>query len=183
MRVLVAIDGSQSSEEVLAAAAHLLHDRDEIHVLTVMNPHEVHETVSRGETTVHVETLSVPTADGRVVPSQMVVRTPVESTTQASERLHAKHVEDLTNLVRRCFPAHLSWQPHVVMHHDAAEGILALAKELEVHGIAMGTRGRGGVASALLGSVAEHIVQHSPVPVLIVRRGLHVPRAEGAPSS
>jgi universal stress protein A len=32
----------------------------------------------------------------------------------------------------------------------------------------MGTHGRSGLAHALLGSVAERVVQHSPCPVLIV---------------
>jgi nucleotide-binding universal stress UspA family protein len=38
--------------------------------------------------------------------------------------------------------------------------------------IVMGTHGRSGLAHALLGSIAERVVQHAPCPVLIVpRRG------------
>lgn len=181
MRVLVAIDGGPASEEVLAAAAHLLDPSDEIHVLTVISPHEVHETVSGGPTAVHVESQSIPTADGRVVPSQIVVRTPVETATQAGERVHARHLEQLDAAVRRTLPARDTWQSHVVMNSDPAAAIIGLATDLKAHGIAMGTRGRGGVASALLGSVAEHVVRHSPVPVLIVRQGLHVPRVADTP--
>jgi hypothetical protein len=35
--------------------------------------------------------------------------------------------------------------------------------------IVMATHGRGGVRRWLIGSVAEEVIRHSPVPVLLVR--------------
>ncbi len=50
------------------------------------------------------------------------------------------------------------------------EVVLAVARELGVDLIAMGTRGRTGLEHLLLGSTAERVVQRAPCPVLTVRR-------------
>jgi nucleotide-binding universal stress UspA family protein len=49
------------------------------------------------------------------------------------------------------------------------------AKEVGADLIVIGTRGRRGIARALLGSVAEKVVRTAPCPVLTV----HAPDAEG----
>jgi len=46
------------------------------------------------------------------------------------------------------------------------EKILEVAKDCGADLIVMGTHGRRGVAHVFLGSVAEKVVRHSPVPVL-----------------
>ena len=57
----------------------------------------------------------------------------------------------------------------VVRYGHAADEILDQARTGGTELIAMSTHGRGGVRRWVLGSVAETVVRHSPVPVLLVR--------------
>jgi len=47
--------------------------------------------------------------------------------------------------------------------------ILEKARRSKTDLIVMGTRGRGGLKRALIGSVAERVVRHAHCPVLVVR--------------
>ena len=51
--------------------------------------------------------------------------------------------------------------------------IVKYAREHEIDLIVIGTHGRGAVAHALLGSVAERVVRKAPCPVLTVRPSSH----------
>ncbi len=57
---------------------------------------------------------------------------------------------------------------HTVLHEDPSSGICALAREKRVDLVALGTRGRAGLAHVLLGSVAERVARLAPCPVLTV---------------
>jgi nucleotide-binding universal stress UspA family protein len=50
-----------------------------------------------------------------------------------------------------------------------AETILQVAAEVQADVIAMSTHGRSGVSRWLLGSIANRVVNHSPIPVLLIR--------------
>lgn len=64
--------------------------------------------------------------------------------------------------------AGLKYQVHEQVG-DAGNVIAALAKQLGCDQIVMGTRGLGGGAAALMGSVTQRTVQHAAVPVLLVK--------------
>lgn len=51
---------------------------------------------------------------------------------------------------------------------DIANTILAVAAEIDAATIVLGTRGRGGMSSFLLGSVSHQVVQHADRPVTVV---------------
>jgi nucleotide-binding universal stress UspA family protein len=56
----------------------------------------------------------------------------------------------------------------VVIQGKVAEGILDYAVENQVDLIMMSTHGRSGPSRWALGSVADRVIRHSPIPVLIV---------------
>lgn len=56
----------------------------------------------------------------------------------------------------------------IVKDGDFGDVILETAKELNVDVIVMGTHGRRGLDKMLMGSVAEKVLRHSPVPLFII---------------
>ena len=61
----------------------------------------------------------------------------------------------------------------VVVSSAPSSAIVTYAHESGTDLIVMGTRGRGGVAHLLMGSVSERVVQTAPCPVLTVRHPEH----------
>jgi nucleotide-binding universal stress UspA family protein len=61
-------------------------------------------------------------------------------------------------------------EPHLLEHHSTqiGEGIIEDAKKWRADLIVMGTHGRRGFARAVIGSDAQYVAQHAPVPVLLV---------------
>lgn len=177
MRILVAIDRGPVSEEVAAAVAHLTTAADEIHLLTVVHPKEVSETVPRtGGLARHVP-MRLPTGTGGLINAEMSVTIAAEDGSQAVLRVKAAHTAYLRELASRLLPG-VESHVHVEVDEHPATAILRRIVDLEAHGVALGTRDRGAVRRTLLGSVAEEIMRKAPVPVLIVREGITVPRAE-----
>ena len=60
-------------------------------------------------------------------------------------------------------------QAHAKFGQPDAE-IVRLAEELRAGLVVVGSRGRGGVSRALLGSVSDSVVRHAHCPVLVVRK-------------
>lgn len=57
----------------------------------------------------------------------------------------------------------------VVEHGSPGPAICEAARKLGVDVVVVGSRGRGAIKRALLGSVSTHVVHHAPCPVLVVR--------------
>ena len=59
-------------------------------------------------------------------------------------------------------------QSHLLMG-EAAREIVHLAEDLGAGMIVMGSRGRGGIRRALMGSVSDSVVRHAHCPVMVTR--------------
>ena len=68
---------------------------------------------------------------------------------------------------RGSVPDHVSVTT-VLSRQPVLPGLLGQIKDGHHDLVVMGSRGRGAIRSALLGSVSHYVLHHSPVPVLIV---------------
>ncbi|MDH5205168.1 MAG: universal stress protein [Hylemonella sp.] len=65
--------------------------------------------------------------------------------------------------------AGLKAKSQVVEEHGAWRGILESAKSLDCDLIVMGSHGRHGLEKVVLGSVAQRVLSHAHIPVMVVR--------------
>lgn len=76
--------------------------------------------------------------------------------------------------------AGLTAEPRIAGRHGSvARAILAAADDMDADVIVLGTRGRGGVTSFLLGSVSHEVVQHADRAVMVVPSGALAERRRG----
>jgi nucleotide-binding universal stress UspA family protein len=61
---------------------------------------------------------------------------------------------------------------------DPVDELIRAARYQDAELIVVGSRGLGAIAGALLGSVSKALVQHSPVPVLVVKETVGAELAE-----
>lgn len=106
-------------------------------------------------------------SEGHLVALHVVATLP-ESVNRTPARLVARERKRLKQLVRRTLrgrggPA----VEYSVLAGDPHRHIIAAARGAD--SIVMGTLGRSGLQRLLIGSVAEKVVRHSPVPVLTTR--------------
>jgi len=67
-----------------------------------------------------------------------------------------------------------------MLEGSAADCLLEWAREKRIDLIVVGTHGRGGLGKIILGSVAEKVFRHSPVPVLTIGPHIRRPREIGS---
>jgi nucleotide-binding universal stress UspA family protein len=137
-RILTAVDLSEGSDRVLMAASTMAQAFD-------ASLHVLHVR----------EPFATPTTSGAVpIPGRGEVATDFidAALSRIAERLTAAAVPSVTTSAAG----------------PAATTIMEQADQIAADLIVIGTHGRGGAAHALLGSVAERVVQKAHRPVLVV---------------
>jgi len=145
-KVLVPLDGMELAECILGHVREIVTgcQVSEVVLLTVVEPYEK----------------GLPnTTWGGVISAEQEAELAIES--RAKARDYITKVAD--KLGKEC----MFVQP-VVIQGNVAEGILDYAIENQVDLIMMSTHGRSGPSRWALGSVADRVIRHSPIPVLIV---------------
>lgn len=140
-RILVAIDGSEHARRALSEAIDLAALAKA--KLTVISVHQRPSTLMVG---------------GPIVPPVDFSELDLALQSEHAQLLDSalKHVPDEVSVTK------------VLAEGAPAPAILAQAQKDDSDLIVMGSRGRGGMASMLLGSVSHQVLQHSGVPVLVV---------------
>lgn len=141
MRILVAVDGSEQSQEAVRALSHLAHAEQVIvlHVLDVPKP-----------------------AYPMIMPE---VARDIYTISERKMRAEGERIlEHATSLL----PSNRGPVSTRLEVGRVAEVILTEAKNERADLIVLGTRGRGAIQELLVGSVAHRVSTHATCPVLVV---------------
>jgi nucleotide-binding universal stress UspA family protein len=145
--ILLCTDGSDDSVGALAAGVDLLGRRDGYVLVTVADAPDPDVLSGTGHTGAELSAEEFDLAVGRAHESARQVLS------EAEARLGLDDVE-----VR-------------VLAGEPASAVCGLATELGARAIVIGTRGRGGLGRALLGSVSDYVVRNAPCTVVVTRGG------------
>jgi nucleotide-binding universal stress UspA family protein len=152
-RILLATDGSGEAELATRTAVDLARMSDsELHVIHVMD-------AAPSPALIYPEATD---PEGVELPDPILQQDLARRAEQLSRQIldaEAERVRSAGGTVA---------QTHLAMG-DTPREIVHLAEDLEAGLIVMGSRGRGGIRRALMGSVSDSVVRHAHCPVLIVR--------------
>ena len=150
MKVLLAVDGSTSSDRAASLVANLAWPMgSSIEVVTV-----------------YPGTATIFDMPGVVMSGDVIQET--------EDAMEAEAKRIVIKVARRIAAPDLTVQTQVVRGR-AATALLDQVAEFKADLVVLGNRGRGPFESAVLGSVSAEVVDHSNVPVLVARRD-HIAR-------
>jgi nucleotide-binding universal stress UspA family protein len=137
-RIVVGVDGSESSRAALRWAM----SEASAHGATVTAIHAWHDPYTGS---------ALPFAPGLVDPT---------SYEAVAQRTLDRVIDEEDETV---LPSPIA---RVVVHGSAAESLVESAKGADL--LVVGSRGRGGFAGLLLGSVSQQVIHHATCPVVVI---------------
>jgi nucleotide-binding universal stress UspA family protein len=143
--IVCCTDGSDLAVRALAAGLGVVHpgDGDRVIVATVIEP--VDPTLVTG----------AGLAGGVMTPEAL------DELAEAQRTEGQQHVDDTVASLG------LTGAEPQVLRGVPGAALCELADAVGADAIVIGSRGRGGLTRALLGSVSDHVVRHAPCPVVI----------------
>jgi nucleotide-binding universal stress UspA family protein len=151
--LLIAFDGSDPSRHALTSAAALFPGAKAV-IGVVWEPTPV---------------LSAPGAFGTIDPLE------IESQERVDKAVNARAQRIADDGVEAARAAGLQAEGRVTEDVPTWHGIVALADDVSADVVVVGSRGHGGLRSALLGSVSQGVMHHAHRPVLVLRDAEHKP--------
>lgn len=140
--VIVAVDGSDAALHAARAGLAIVHPEVDVVIVTVVEPRD--------------DAVPVSGFAGSGMSPQEVEAEDEARMTAARDDLAA---------------AAAALGPHdhqtMVVRGSPGAALCDIAAERSARAIVMGTRGRGGLRRAFLGSVSDHVVRNSPCPVVV----------------
>ena len=140
--VLLCTDGSELAEQALAAGLAVCRPADRAIVATVVEAADPMLAVGTGMA-------------GGVMSTEEVERMQDDRTAAARALLDAT-----------CTRLGLVDAETMIVEGAPGPALCELAESVDASAIVIGTRGRGGLRRAVLGSVSDHVVRNAPCPVV-----------------
>ena len=141
-KILLATDGSRDAALARTTAVDMATTTDsELHVVTVAPGYPSYDVnIPQVVEQLHTQ-------------AEKVLEEQAEKIEQAGGKVAQRHLKIVDPMGER----------------HRAQQILRVAEEIGAGLIVIGSRGRGGVRRALMGSVSDSVVRHAHCPVLVVR--------------
>jgi len=151
-KILLATDGSSEAELATRTAVDLAQmSESELHVIHVADDSSI--------ALLYPESTAL---EGVEMPDPILEEDLEWSSEQRGRELLDAEVERVRSAGGTVAQAHL-------MTGEVAREIVHLAEDLEAGLIVMGSRGRGGIRRALMGSASDSVIRHAHCPVMVVR--------------
>jgi nucleotide-binding universal stress UspA family protein len=152
-RILLATDGSAEAEVATGTAVDLARMSDsELHVVHVLD-------VAPSPALLYPEATD---PEGAEVSDQALEQDLQRRVDQLGRQILDAEAERVQAAGGTVAGSHLAMG-------DAPREIVHLAEDLDAGLVVIGSRGRGGIRRALMGSVSDAVVRHAHCPVLVVR--------------